>query len=342
MQKISIINSKVVTVVNKKLIVFQNNKINLKDLKKNEVVCETLYSCISPGTETAAYLGLPHLRKGVVYPRVVGYCNVSRIIDVTKKNKINYKIGDIIYSFQSHRSHFKINVNEIVTKLPKNIDYISASCAYIFHFGYDAVIRMRIKKGTRIIILGLGPIGLGITKIASLHGAEIICISDQPKARMTALKYGAREAYSRQRLHSKSNLFDKQHIDVLITTSNSWKDWSLVLSLSQYNSKIGVVGFPGRGYKNITNNPLDTNFFYANQLTIRSLGMPPLKNYEDKNLKYNLKKNMKKIVKQIYKNQIDPTKLISGIIDFNEIETAYKNLLNKNKPTLTYVLKWKN
>ena len=51
---------------------------------------------------------------------------------------------------------------------------------------------------------------------------------------------------------------------------------------------------------------------------------------------------MKKIVKQIYKNQIDPTKLISGIIDFNEIETAYKNLLNKNKPTLTYVLKWKN
>lgn len=51
----------------------------LKEPAPNELLCETLVTAISPGTELAAYIGLPPLRSGLVYPRVQGYCNVARV-----------------------------------------------------------------------------------------------------------------------------------------------------------------------------------------------------------------------------------------------------------------------
>ena len=35
-----------------------------------EILCETIVTAISPGTELAAWRGLPPLRPGVVYPRL--------------------------------------------------------------------------------------------------------------------------------------------------------------------------------------------------------------------------------------------------------------------------------
>ena len=42
-------------------------------------------TAISPGTELAAYVGLPPLRDGPAYPRLQGYCNVGRVLTVGER-----------------------------------------------------------------------------------------------------------------------------------------------------------------------------------------------------------------------------------------------------------------
>ena len=82
------------------------------NLEENDILCESLVSVISPGTELAAYRGAPPLRPGVTYPRLVGYCNVARVL-AKGVGVNNIELGDRVLTLQSHRSHFKIKTSEV-------------------------------------------------------------------------------------------------------------------------------------------------------------------------------------------------------------------------------------
>jgi hypothetical protein len=79
-------------------LIFETENIDESLLASDEILCKTLVSAISPGTEIAAYNGLPPLRPMKPYPRLVGYCNVSEIIDVGS-NVTEYKIRQRILTF---------------------------------------------------------------------------------------------------------------------------------------------------------------------------------------------------------------------------------------------------
>src|SRR5688572_21668827 len=45
------------------------------DITEDQLLARTEFSAVSLGTEMAAYSGEPPLRPGIIYPRLVGYCN---------------------------------------------------------------------------------------------------------------------------------------------------------------------------------------------------------------------------------------------------------------------------
>src|SRR3989339_2045171 len=106
--------------------------INIDELFDQEFIAETIYTAISPGTETGAYIGLSSLRPGNPYPRIMGYCNIAKIIYIGTKVK-DVKIGDHILTFQSHRSAFKCHVNDFYIKIldESNLKFITTS--YLYH-----------------------------------------------------------------------------------------------------------------------------------------------------------------------------------------------------------------
>lgn len=311
----------------------------LKEVGDDELLCETLISAISPGTEIAAYEGLPPLRPNVTYPRLLGYCNVARVISVGKR-VTSHEPGDRVLTFMSHRSAFVIKETEIVYKLHVGEDVRKIVCTYLFHLGYNAILRSGVRAGTRVVVIGLGALGLTTVAVAALAGAKVFAISDQEHPTAIALKFGAETVFSRRDLHLLADRLGSDLADVVVTTTNSWKDWTTALQMAGKFGVIAVLGFPGRGVGAPTINPLDSQYFYARQLRIEAVGVSPERSDDRGHCRFNERSNIEYLASQISNDRLDSSLLVSGEFDATEIQTAYLGLLKREGSPITYLLRW--
>lgn len=320
---------------------FVHETIDLENLAFHEICCETLVTAISPGTELAAYNGMPPLRPSTGYPRLQGYCNVARVIAIGKAVK-EYEIGDRVLTFESHRSHFITPANRVICKLPNKVSNEDAACAYLFHIGYDAIIRSPIRYGGSLIVVGLGVLGLTTIATAVRSGLDVYGISNQSNLRAIAKEFGAKRCFSRFEPSSINEQFNSVLADTVISTTNSWDDWELCLKLVRPRGSIGVIGFPGRGEPKPVNNPLDSQYFYDKQLTIQCMGLAPEYDDSRNHLRHNEKSNMKFLLDEIAVGHLKPEKLISGIWSWRDIETAYNKINSREGSPITFLLRWKD
>ena len=305
----------------------------------HKVLCKTIYTAISPGSETAHYQGFNALIGKNKYPRTLGYCNLAKIINIGSSVK-RFKKNDYILTFEPHKSHFLINEDEIIARVPKNIDLRDAVCAYLFHLGYDSLHKTKIRYGSRVVVLGLGALGIGSVNILKNAGAEVHVVTENTFTKKIAKKIGAKGCYKRSQITNLIEELGSNLADVVITTTSSWKDWQIALDLCGLNSTVGVLGFPGRNQKLPTINPLQSKNFYIKQLSIVSLGLSPIKNDDRNFLRFNEKSNIEFILKEIASKKIIPKNIITGILPAIQIEKAYKNIISHKSNAITYVLKW--
>lgn len=300
-----------------------------------ELLCETIVTAISPGTELAAYQGLPPLRPSVVYPRLQGYCNVARVL---ASEAAGFVPGDRVLSFASHRSCFLLPAAEVLVKLPQDGDPGHLACAYLYHLGYNAVLRANVRPGSRVLAIGLGVLGLTSATMAGIAGADVFALSDQAKPSAIGSALGAR-VFRRSEEARLASALDGG-ADVVITTVNGWADWQAALRLAGQHGVIACLSFPGRGEHLSAENPLDSRYFYMKQLRIEAVGWAPEANDSRGFQRFNERDNLAWIVRLIATGQIDPTPLISGRYPGTEIVTAYEDLLARRDSPLTYLLDW--
>lgn len=296
----------------------------------NQIICKTLYSAISPGTELSAYNGEPALRKGSIYPRLMGYCNVAEVIS-TGSNVYNLSVGDLIFTNQSHRSHFIAESSDFHVKIPKQNGIEKYTTSYLYHLAYNALLNTDVRLGTRVGVIGMGAIGLCVAELASNNGAIVTVMSNY-------LKSSGNEKYNV--LKKDVNFISKNSFDTVITTSNDWDDWLLALTVADQRACIGVLGFPGRTDSSPKRNPLASEFFYDKQLTIKALGVSPGEPDPQGFNRYNLRSNMEYLVQQISLNKLNPARLISTSFKAFCIDSAYKALCSRKNGEVTILLEW--
>jgi threonine dehydrogenase-like Zn-dependent dehydrogenase len=304
-----------------------------------DIVCETLVTAISPGTELAAYAGLPPLRKGVVYPRLQGYCNVARVLAVGSDVRTVVP-GDRVLTFSSHRSHFVIPAADVLVRLPQEGRAEDLACTYLFHLGYNAILRAQVRAGSRVLVLGLGVLGLTSVAMAALAGAKVSVLSDQSAPAQIARDFGASAVYGRSDVDALLAGQQPYAADVVITTTNSWADWQSALKLCGPMGTIAVLGFPGRGEPLPTFNPLDSQSFYFKQLRIEAVGYSP--EFPDTRgfNRFNERDNLAFLAEQIVLGRLQPAALVSGEYRGADITQAYEDLLARKNSAITYLLRW--
>jgi 2-desacetyl-2-hydroxyethyl bacteriochlorophyllide A dehydrogenase len=203
----------------------------------NDVVCATSVTAISPGTELAAYRGLPPLRPGTGYPRLQGYCNVARVILVGDRVE-GLSVGDRVLTHQSHRSHFLLPASDVLLRLPAEAGAQDIVCTYLYHLGYNAVIRSDVRAGSRVLVIGLGVLGLTAVAAAALAGAVVAAVTDHEVPARVAKASGALVVCSRSEV-SEQPPFPDEGADVVITTTSSWADWDLALAMAECQAVVG-------------------------------------------------------------------------------------------------------
>lgn len=299
------------------------------------LLCATLVSAISPGTELGAYTGLPPLRDGTGYPRVQGYCNVAQVLAVGG-DVPGLAPGDRVLSFSSHRSHFQIPAAEVLLRLDPAMDAGHIACCYMFHLGYEAVLRAGVRPGSRVLVIGLGALGLATVALAARAGATVAALTAHPRAAERARALGARHVLARGDTKALAAL----QADVVVTTTNGWADWDLALRATGQRGYIAVLGFPGRGEPPPAGNPLDARQFYAKQLRIEAVGMAAELPDGRGLLRFNERDNLQWLAGEIFAGRLPAEALISGRYAAARIEDAYRALLAREGSPVTYLLDW--
>ena len=299
-----------------------------------EILCETIVTAISPGTELAAWRGDPPLRPGVVHPRLQGYCNVAKVLECGE-GVDGFAPGDRVLTLQSHRSHFVAAADTVFYRLPDSADSDKAVAAYLFHLGYNAVLRSDVRAGHRVMVIGLGALGLTSVAMAALAGTEVVAVSSQTTPAEIAKGFGAQAVFSRDEGASLGN-----SADVIITTTNGWDDFALALRSAGQNGTIACLGFPGRTEARGDFNPLASEHFYMKQLRIEAVGWSPLENDPRGFARFNQRDNIAFLARAIEDGRLDPGPILSGRYPGERIAQAYTDLDARKDNAITYLLDW--
>lgn len=326
---------------------FDREILVCEGLGGHELACETLYTAISPGTELAAWEGLQPLRTDRKHSRVVGYCNVARVIS-TGEWVHRYRPGDLVLSLYSHRSHFVCGEADILVRLPEGVherdDLVAAATTYLFHQGYSALLRGDMKPAEYVGVLGLGTVGLATVAVAGRFGARVFGFSDLEWARDLGTEFGAVEIFDKHHLGdalgSLHHATARTGLDIVVTTSGGWEDWRFALELCRPGGKVCVLGFPGRREPVPPFNPLDPMLFYRKHLSLISCGYTPDVEVDPRVERHTVQRNIAYLLDLVLEGALPARRLVSEVVPWFELADVYTRIAAREEGLLTAVLDW--
>lgn len=241
-------------------------------LRHGEIRLKSLISAISHGTElqfvrrTSPFAGkyfdsqLRAFMEGVDNsehdPDVLGYEMVSEVMEVGP-GVDGIFVGDIVHSGTPHQDQAIVNVKDQedfgypITLLPKNGALDPALFISLGSVALQAIHDARIRLGDRVLVSGLGAIGLLTAQLAALSGASAIIVVDPlEKRREMALALGASEAIDPSDVAKRGGVgleVKRRHgaggVDAAIETSGAYQALHASIAAVGIGGKVVSVGF---------------------------------------------------------------------------------------------------
>ncbi|MDP0495680.1 MAG: zinc-binding alcohol dehydrogenase [Verrucomicrobiota bacterium JB024] len=175
-------------------IVFEEpNRVGVRDLAPlscgpGEILVETLYSCVSPGTEMRVLGGiLPHDR--VKFPFVPGYAFIGRVLAVGE-GVLGWQVGDVCSARNSvgsaevgslwggHVSHHRLDVSGDArpVRLPAGCDPWAYVLTEIGAISWRGVTIAEPDARDVAVVIGQGMIGALAARFLQTFGARVIVV----------------------------------------------------------------------------------------------------------------------------------------------------------------------
>ncbi len=162
-----------------------------------EVRVKTIASAISHGTEMLVYRGevpadlpldLPTLAGNFSFPIKYGYASVGRVLDAGVESLTP---GDLVFVHHPHQDAFIVPA-ELPVRLPEGLDptigLFFANLETALNIVHDAPLRL----GETALVFGQGVVGLMVTRLLKLAGADrVLAVDPIRKRRDLALEMGA-------------------------------------------------------------------------------------------------------------------------------------------------------
>ena len=315
------------------------NKLEWPPVSGDGILCETIMSGISPGTELAAWNGEKPLRPSGGYPRKIGYQNISKVVAIFGGNGKIQK-GDLVYTNQSHCSRFSCNEEDVLAIVPKTKNIKHYIFAYMYHMSFCA---LSVDKNNgsageiKIAVFGGGALGSAIVEAANRIGYSVLKISDSMQ--VSNLHLTKNQIISREEFREMyENRFPE--FDHCVVTTNRWDDYDSALSTSRSKGTIVLLGFPGRDGSLPTRNPFEPKYFYLNNLVIRSLPSERRDPFVLVDGNLSLFESMTSIVTNISDGILGQTFSSAEVLEYVNLEKAYIELAKNRKTHVSLAIKW--
>lgn len=304
----------------------ETREVPLAPLQADEVLVESEYSAISPGTELLLYRGqLPQtmaldstiesLQESAGYPVQYGYACVGVVSTIGSEVDPTWQ-GKRVFSFAPHASHFIARPDQLIT-VPSDISAQAAVFLPNMETAVNLVQDGLPMIGERVAVLGQGVVGLLLTGLLAKHPlASLIGIEGQPDRQALARSQGATEVLEPN--EATKRLPELAGVDLIFEVSGQPDALDLAISLSGYTSRIVI----GSWYGSKTVSVDLGGAAHRNRLQLITSQVstiaPELSGRWSKQRRYDLAWDMIRTA--------DPTRLVTHLLPLNKADELYKQM----------------
>jgi len=159
-------------------------RFQLGEPGKHEVVIETEYTLISPGTELAWLNGLPNTSQR--FPQYPGYSNTGTVARFGRE-VTGFSEGDRMVAPGKHASMVKVAASKVL-KVPEELESEEAVYFNMVAIALQAVRKAQVELGEAVLVMGQGIIGNLASQLARLSGGFPVVGTDLIDERLAICK----------------------------------------------------------------------------------------------------------------------------------------------------------
>lgn len=265
-------------------------------------------------------------------PLPLGYCNVGEVVGVGRGVK-EFKVGDRVASNGHHAEYVSIPEN-LVARIPDEVSDSEAAFTVIGAIGLQSIRLLNPTMGEKVVVIGLGLIGLITAELLLANGCEVIGFDyDQSKVDIAKAKgvHAVNLAGGDDPVKIAMDYTNGIGVDgVIITASNKSNDIiSNAANMSRKRGRIILVGVIGLNISRAD--------FYEKELTFQvSCSYGPGRyddDYEQKGRDYPLpyvrwteKRNFETVLGAIKSGKLDVKPLITEEIPLADYSKIYGDI----------------
>lgn len=277
-------------------------------------------------------------------PIPLGYSIAGRVIEVGR-NVTGLSVGDrVACAGAGLANHAEINAvpKNLVVLLPDSVELRDACFVTLGAIALQGVRQAALTLGERVVVMGLGLIGLLTVQLLKASGCRVIGFDPNSERAALAAELGADIAISSGLADAVAGFTGGYGADAVILTASSKSSEPLnqAAEISRLKGRIVVVGLVGM--------TIDREQFYKRELDLRlSMSYGPGRHdpaYELAGHDYPLpyvrwteQRNMAAFIDLVAEGRVKPQALVTHTFDIARATDAY-DLMERGEPHLAMLL----
>jgi predicted dehydrogenase/threonine dehydrogenase-like Zn-dependent dehydrogenase len=262
-------------------------------------------------------------------PIQLGYCNVGTVLESDPQSK--FQKGDRVVNNGPHAEFVNVAEN-LAAKIPDNVTDEAAAFTVVGAIGLQGVRLLKPTLGEKIVVSGLGLIGLLTVQILKANGCQVLGIDFDPKKLELARQFGAETVdlgQGQDPVRIAEHWTNGVGVDGIVITASTKSDQLIhqAASMCRKRARIILVGVIGLN--------LQRADFYEKELSFQvSCSYGPGRyedSYERKGMDYPIgfvrwteQRNFEAILELLADGKIDVSPLITHRFNFDDALTGYQ------------------
>ena len=318
-----------VNFVKQKTIEIAEESVNVENLAPECVAGHTVFSMISAGSEiNASYLDVFDWG----YPRKSGYTVIFEVEYVGEKVE-GINVGDYVFCMEGHQSFQVVDYREVV-KIPKDVRLEDALFIRLAGVSMATLSRTAITPGERVLITGLGTVGLMAMLIYSNLGYEVIGVDPDENRRDVAKGLGFCEIYERAPFEK----YAKQ-IGLALECSGNEAAVYDCCEIVRPHGEVSLVGVPWKPYTDLKSYDLLHSIFY-NYVKVYSGWEMDLPMNGSDFVHESMRKNYDLALRLLKDSKISVEGLYT-VLPYTEAQKAFDDIFEKREKKIATILSYR-
>ncbi len=262
-------------------------------------------------------------------PIPLGYCHVGRVVEADSGSQ--YLAGQRVITNGNHAEMVSVPEN-LVAKIPDSVTDEAAAFTVVGAIGLQGIRLLQPTLGEKIVVSGLGLIGLLTVQMLRAHGCQVLGIDFDSKKLELARQFGAETvdlSAGQDPVAVANGWSNGQGVDGVLVTASTKSDELIhqAATMCRKRGRIVLVGVIGLN--------LQRADFYEKELSFQvSCSYGPGRyetNYENRGMDYPIgfvrwteQRNFQAVLDLMSDGRIDTAPLITHRFSFDEALEGYK------------------